>query len=128
MTGKEDASSLFSLGRDNYGRDLKDECMDAVRLIAEQCDHLKGFLMYSSVGGGTGSGLGALMLQSLGEHFGVKTNRMALSIYPADSLSVAPTEPFNALLHTDALLEHANLSFTIENEALLGINKRNLHK
>ena len=84
--------------------------------------------MYNAVGGGTGSGLGALMLQSLGEQFGVKTNRLALSIYPADQLSVSPTEPFNALLHTDALLEHADMSFTIENEALLSIYKQKLYK
>ena len=128
MTGKEDASSLFSLGHDNYGRDLKDECLDAIRVIAEKCDHLKGFLMYNAVGGGTGSGLGALMLESLGEQFGVKTNRLALSIYPADQLSVSPTEPFNALLHTDALLEHADMSFTIENESLLSIYKQKLYK
>lgn len=128
VTGKEDASSLFSLGRDNYGRDLKDECLDAIRVIAEKCDHLKGFLMYNAVGGGTGSGLGALMLESLGEQFGVKTNRLALSIYPADQLSVSPTEPFNALLHTDALLEHADMSFTIENESLLSIYKQKLYK
>jgi tubulin delta len=44
--------------------------MNIVRREAEKCDMLKGFLMLQSLGGGTGSGLGAYMLQAVKDEFG----------------------------------------------------------
>lgn len=36
--------------------------MDRLRKEVEKCDGLQGFMMFNSVGGGTGSGFGSLML------------------------------------------------------------------
>lgn len=47
------------------GFDIIDEIMDIIRREAEQCDHLVGFSNISSIAGGTGSGLGTLILQKI---------------------------------------------------------------
>lgn len=43
--------------------------MDLLRKEAESCDLLQGFQMIHSLGGGTGSGLGSLILNKLREEF-----------------------------------------------------------
>lgn len=42
-----------------------DSIMEAIRREAEGCDALQGFQMAHSIGGGTGSGMGALLLSRL---------------------------------------------------------------
>jgi len=39
--------------------------LDRVRKLADQCTGLQGFLIFNAVGGGTGSGLGSLLLERL---------------------------------------------------------------
>lgn len=53
--------------RGHYGMEagLLDQVLDAVRREAEDCDCLQGFQMAHSLGGGTGSGLGTLLLSKL---------------------------------------------------------------
>ena len=43
--------------------------MEAVRREAEQCDLLQGFQLCHSLGGGTGAGLGTLLVARLKEEF-----------------------------------------------------------
>ena len=42
-----------------------DTINDKLRKLANNCDILQGFIIHHSVGGGTGSGLGALMLERI---------------------------------------------------------------
>src|SRR5207253_929551 len=77
---------------------------------------LQGFLLYHSVGGGTGSGFGALLLERLQWEYPKKT-KLSLTVYPAPQVSTAIVEPFNALLATDALSDKTDVSFILDNEA-----------
>lgn len=43
--------------------------MEVVRHETERCDMLQGFQLVHSLGGGTGSGLGTLLLNKLREEF-----------------------------------------------------------
>lgn len=43
--------------------------MEIVRKEGELCDSIQGFQIVHSIGGGTGSGLGSLVLNSLSEEF-----------------------------------------------------------
>lgn len=45
--------------------------------MTEKCNTLDGFLIYNSVGGGTGSGLGSLILERLSAEF-PKNNKLCL--------------------------------------------------
>ena len=65
MSGHEDASNLFSKGRYLLGKEIIDECMDRIRSEVEHCSNLQGFMIYTSISCGTGSGLGSLICESL---------------------------------------------------------------
>ncbi|KAK7998367.1 hypothetical protein PG989_006407 [Apiospora arundinis] len=132
--------------RGHYGMEagFLDQVLDAVRREAEDCDCLQGFQMAHSLGGGTGSGLGTLLLSKLrdGEpnclssHFLSTLRPPALSnefpdrtmatfsVLPSASVSESLVEPYNAVLSISELIEHADATFCIDNEALYNIGQR----
>ena len=61
--------------------------MDKIRRVAEQCSGLQGFLVFHSFGGGTGSGLTALLLEYLSANYGKNKAKLTFSIYPAPRVS-----------------------------------------
>lgn len=61
ISGKEDAANNFGRGKYTVGRDISDLCLDKIRKLADQCTNLQGFMIFHSVGGGTGSGLSSLL-------------------------------------------------------------------
>merc|ERR1740139_452992 len=57
-------------------------------MLADQCTGLQGFLVFNSVGGGCGSGLGSLLLERLSVDYG-KKSKLGFTIYPTHR---GPTE------------------------------------
>ena len=51
--------------RDSYtiGKEIVDLVLDRVRKLADNCTGLQGFMIFHATGGGTGSGLGSLLLK-----------------------------------------------------------------
>jgi len=86
---------------------------------------LQGFFIFHSVGGGTGSGFGSLLLERLGVDYGKKP-KFSFCVYPSPNLSTSVVEPYNSVLATHALMEHTDVSFMYDNEALYDICRRNL--
>merc|ERR1712167_14663 len=103
--------------------EIIDIALDKIRKVADQCQGLQGFLVFHSVGGGTGSGLGALLLERLSADYG-KKSKIGFTIYPAPQVSTAIVEPYNSVLSTHALLEHTDVDIILDNEALYDITKR----
>jgi len=64
------------------GREIVNLCLDRVRKLADNCTGLQGFLVFSAVGGGTGSGLGSLLLEQLSVEYG-KKSKLGFTIYPS---------------------------------------------
>lgn len=64
------------------GREIVDSCLDRVRKLADNCTGLQGFLVFNAVGGGTGSGLGSLLLERLSVDYG-KKSKLGFNIYPS---------------------------------------------
>lgn len=116
--GKELPSTLFSQAisaakHENYLTDY----MDGIRKQAEKCESLQGFQMFCSAGGGTGSGLGSLILSLLSDLYKDKP-KLVYAMYPCDELSQSVVEPYNSVLLTDTLIEHGDVNFMIENQAV----------
>lgn len=93
--------------------------------MADQCSGLQGFVVYHSVGGGTGSGFASLLLERLSVDYG-KKSKLDFVIWPSPQVSTAVVEPYNAVLSTHTLLEHTDCTFMMDNEALYDICRRNL--
>jgi tubulin alpha len=64
ISGKEDAANNYARGHYTIGKEIVDLVLDRIRKLADSCTGLQGFLVFHAVGGGTGSGLGALLLEA----------------------------------------------------------------
>ena len=60
--------------------------IENIERFAEQCEAFQGFMIFRSVGGGTGSGFGSLIIKQLTEYFPKKT-KIELAIHPAPEVN-----------------------------------------
>merc|ERR1712093_70457 len=115
ISGKEDAANNFARGHYTIGKEIVDLVLDRIRKLADQCTGLQGFLVFNAVGGGTGSGLGSLLLERLSVDYG-KKSKLGFCAYPSPQVSTAVVEPYNAVLATHSLLEHTDVAVMLDNE------------
>ena len=125
ITGKEDAANNYARGHYTVGKDIVDQVLDRIRKLSDACSGLQGFLIFHSFGGGTGSGFGALLLERLSADYG-KKSKLEFAVYPSPQVSSAVVEPYNSILTTHTTLEHADVTFLVDNEAIYEICRRNL--
>ena len=101
-------------------------------IIVFNCDHLNfivlaitGFQVCHSLGGGTGSGMGTLLISKIREEY---PDRMMLtfSVFPSPKVSDTVVEPYNATLSVHQLVENADECMVLDNEALYDICFRTL--
>ncbi|KAI3386647.1 hypothetical protein SNEBB_002317 [Seison nebaliae] len=123
--GQGGAGNNWAKGHYTEGADLIDGVMDVVRKEAENCDCIQGFQMTHSIGGGTGSGMGTLLISKIREEF---PDRMmcTYSVVPSPKVSDTVVEPYNATLSVHQLVENTDETFCIDNEALYDICFRTL--
>jgi len=123
--GQSGAGNNWAKGHYTEGAELIDSVLDVVRKEAESCDCLQGFQIAQSLGGGTGSGMGTLLLSKIREEF---PDRMmcTFSVAPSPKVSDTVVEPYNATLSMHQLVENADEVMCIDNEALYDICFRTL--
>jgi len=126
ISGKEDAANNYARGHFTVGKELLDISLNRIRKIADQCDGLQGFLIFHSVGGGTGSGFGSLLLERLSSDYGNKKTKLDFCLFPSPHVATSVVEPYNTVLASHTLLEHTDCAFVLDNEAIYDICKRNL--
>ncbi len=125
ITGKEDAANNYARGHYTVGKEIVDLALDRIRKLSDNCSGLQGFLIFSSVGGGTGSGFGSLLLERLSVDYG-KKSKIGFTVYPSPQVSTSVVEPYNSVLATHALLEHLDVGIVLDNEAIYDLCKRSL--
>jgi len=125
LNGKEDAANNFARGHYTVGKEILDQVNDRLRKLVDNSENVQGFIIHHAVGGGTGSGLGALILERIAVDYR-KKSKIGFEIYPAPKLSTCIVEPYNALLSTHWLLDHTEVSVLLDNEAIYGICQKQL--
>lgn len=123
--GQSSAGNNWAKGHYTEGAELVDNVLDVVRREAEGCDSLQGFQVSHSLGGGTGSGMGTLLISRMREEY---PDRMmaTFSVVPSPKVSDTVVEPYNATLSVHQLVENADETFCIDNEALYDICQKTL--
>lgn len=118
--GQSGAGNNWAKGHYTEGAELVDSILDVVRKETEKSDALQGFQLTHSLGGGTGSGLGTLLVSKIKEDY---PDRMlaTFSVVPSPKVSDTVVEPYNATLSIHQLVENADETFCIDNEALYNI-------
>ncbi|XP_050546811.1 tubulin alpha-2 chain-like [Daktulosphaira vitifoliae] len=120
FTGKENAASNFASGLYGIGKRLSKSILDQLKTLAEDCNSLQGIAIFRSIGGGTGSGLGTLLIESIKDLYLNKTV-LDFNVYPSPQLSSVIVEPYNAILTTHHVLDLVNCSMIFDNSALYNI-------
>lgn len=123
--GQSGAGNNWAKGHFTEGADILESVLDVVRKEAEGCDCLQGFQLVHSLGGGTGSGLGTLLIGNLGEEYPDRIMN-TFSVVPSPKVSDTVVEPYNATLSLNQLIDHSDQSYCIDNEALYDICFRTL--
>ena len=124
-TQKTGAGNNWAKGHYTEGAELIDSVMDVVRKEAESCDCLQGFQVSHSLGGGTGSGMGTLLISKIREEYPDRM-MMTFSVVPSPKVSDTVVEPYNATLSVHQLVENADECMVLDNEALYDICFRTL--
>merc|ERR1712077_177596 len=125
INGKEDAANNFARGHYTVGKEILDQVNDRLRKLVDNSQNVQGFVINHAVGGGTGSGLGALILERIAVDYR-KKSKIGFEIYPSPNISTCIVEPYNGLLSTHWLLDHTDVSLVLDNEALYEICKKEL--
>ncbi|KAG1355048.1 putative Tubulin beta-1 chain [Cocos nucifera] len=107
--GQSGAGNNWAKGHYTEGAELIDSVLDVCH----------------SLGGGTGSGMGTLLISKIREEY---PDRMMLtfSVFPSPKVSDTVVEPYNATLSVHQLVENADECMVLDNEALYDICFRTL--
>jgi tubulin beta len=123
--GQSGAGNNWAKGHYTEGAELVDSIMEGVRKEAESCDVLQGFQITHSMGGGTGSGMGTLLVSKIKEEYPDRIIS-TYSVIPSPKVSDTVVEPYNATLSIHQLVENADQCYALDNEALYDICFRTL--
>ena len=123
--GQTGAGNNWAKGHLTDGAELLDSIMDIIRKEYEGCDKCQGFQVTHSLGGGTGSGLGTLVIAKMKEE-----NQASIletfSVFPSPKVSDTVVEPYNSCLALRGLVDNTDLIQVVDNEALYDICFRTL--
>merc|ERR1711968_270574 len=123
--GQTGAGNNWAKGHYTEGAELIDSVLDVVRKESESCDCLQGFQITHSLGGGTGAGMGTLLISKIREEYPDRV-MLTFSVVPSPKVSDTVVEPYNATLSVHQLVENADECMCLDNEALYDICFRTL--
>lgn len=123
--GDSGAGNNWAKGHYTEGAELLESVLDVLRRETETCDCLQGFQLAHSLGGGTGSGMGTLLLSKIREEYPDRI-MVTYSVVPSPKVSEVIVEPYNATLSVQQLIENSDQTHCIDNEALYEICFRTL--
>ncbi len=123
IAGQSSAGHNWAKGYYTEGAEIIDQPLDRIDKEVAACNNLQGFIVMHALGGGTGSGMGSLILEKLRETYPDKIIATS-TIFPSTKVSDNVTEPYNAVLSITKLIQHADLVFCLDNEAIHDIGTK----
>lgn len=123
LSGKEDAANIFARGHYSVGKTMMDAIDDKIRKMADNSDNFQGFIMNHSLGGGTGSGLGTLILEHLAVDYQKKSKVGFEVIGGNGAYKNTPCQSYNEMLATHWLVDHTDVIFLFDNSKVNNICK-----
>jgi hypothetical protein len=121
------AANNWARGYNVEGERVIDQIMNVIDSAVEKTKSLQGFLLTHSIGGGSGSGLGSLILEKLRAAY-PKKKIFTFSVAPSPVISDAAVEPYNAILTLKRIRDNADAAVILDNEALFRIAKTQLNR
>ena len=125
IVGSGGTGNNWAKGHYTEGAEIIDSIVDVVRKEVERCEKLQGFQITNSLEGGTGSGLGTLLISKLREQYQDRVFE-SFSVFPSNNNSDILVGPYNSTLAIDILLDSIDMVHVINNESLYRICSQNL--
>ncbi|XP_053993226.1 tubulin gamma chain-like [Hylaeus volcanicus] len=109
---------------------MQEELFEIIDREADGSDSLEGFVLSHSIAGGTGSGMGSYLLESLNDRYPKKLLQ-TYSVFPmlsTESSSDVVVQPYNSLLTLKRLSVNADSVVVLDNAALnrIAVDRLNL--
>lgn len=120
ITGCHGTGNNFAKGYYTEGAELMDSVLEVIRKQVENADCLQGFQMMHSIGGGTGSGMGSLLMNNLRNEYQDRIIN-TFTVYPSEKVSNTVVESYNAILAISEQICNADETINFDNEALFDI-------
>lgn len=123
MTGKEDAGNCYARAyyrQESSGSVDVKTVMERIRKTTEICDGLQGFLLFHSLGGGTGAGTTAAVMEHLTAEYPRRT-KINFAVFSSDRYMQSPVQPYNCVLASHAMMPHADCTFLLDNDAVVDL-------
>ncbi|KAF5937138.1 hypothetical protein HYC85_024644 [Camellia sinensis] len=111
----------------HQGKGVEEDIMDMIDREADGSDSLEGFVLCHSIAGGTGSGMGSYLLETLNDRYSKKLVQ-TYSVFPNQmETSDVVVQPYNSLLTLKRLTLNADCVVVLDNTALNRIAVERLH-
>jgi tubulin beta len=125
IIGRYGAANNWAKGYYTEGAEIMDDLLNVARQQVENCDCLQGFHVIHSLGGGSGSGMGSLLLKNLQEEY---DDRLVttFSVFPSFDLSETVVEPYNSCLTLNQMISYTDQTVCFHNESMLDICQNTL--
>lgn len=102
-----------------YGRNHEEELTNLIDRELDKCDNCSAFQLMHSVAGGTGSGVGSLLLELLNDRYGSKKIASTFSVFPSnEKTSDVVVQPYNTMLTLRRLIDFGDATFVFDNDSL----------
>jgi len=108
----------FGEGYRTHGDVYASKVVELLRGSLEKCDSPQGFLFFNSIGGGTGSGLGARVIEAVRDEFRGMTV-ISAPVVPSKTADDVITSPYNSVLSMASIFESADVVFPFDNEQIM---------
>ena len=121
--------SLLCTGAHGYsqGEAVAEEILEMIDREVQGSESLEGFTLCHSIAGGTGSGMGSLLLERLAERYPKKLLQ-TYSVFPNQQETAdVVVQPYNSLLTMKRLALHTDAVVVLDNTALNRIAVDRLH-
>ncbi|KAG8653476.1 hypothetical protein MANES_05G025900v8 [Manihot esculenta] len=120
------AGNIWASGY-HQGKGVEEDIMDMIDREADGSDSLEGFVLCHSIAGGTGSGMGSYLLETLNDRYSKKLVQ-TYSVFPNQmETSDVVVQPYNSLLTLKRLTLNADCVVVLDNTALNRIAVERLH-
>ncbi|CCH61254.1 hypothetical protein TBLA_0E02010 [Henningerozyma blattae CBS 6284] len=119
--GETGAGNSWAKGY-TLGESYIDDFFNIIDREVEDTNNLEGFQIIHSIAGGTGSGIGSLLLEKLQERYPSKLI-ITYSVFPAKTAEVV-VQPYNSILTLRRLAEYSNAAIVFDNDSLSHITNQ----
>jgi tubulin alpha len=124
INGKSDAGNCYQTHADC--EKIIDLAMDKIRKITDTCRSLRGFIIYNSLAGGTGSGFSAKLQKILKTDYGDKRPIIGINVIDTTSKFAPSVAAYNHVLNLSNTLETQNFSYMFDNDTIARLCKSKL--